>query len=187
MTIFILGLIIFFIPHLVTAFARGARAKLVKTLGAGPYKGTYSLISAFGLGLIVWGWRSADATVLFVAPYWVIHVVYLLVFLSLVALASAYLPKGRIAPALKHPMLAGVKLWALAHLLVNGDVRSLILFGSFLAYGVIDRIAVKRRGAAVAKAGPVINDLYAVGVGAAAWAAVFFFLHPYIAGVPVPR
>lgn len=187
MATFILGLIIFFIPHLATAFARGAREKLVKTLGVGPYKGTHSLVSAIGLGLIIWGWRGADATVLFVAPAWVLHIVYALMLLALIAVASAYLPKGRIAAALKHPMLTGVKLWAFAHLLVNGDVRSLILFGSFLAYGVIDRIAVKRRGAPVPKAGPAVNDLYAVGVGAAAWAAIFFVLHPYLAGVPIPR
>ncbi|MEX0645293.1 MAG: NnrU family protein [Parvularculaceae bacterium] len=187
MAIFVLGLIIFFVPHLATAFARGARGKVVKALGAGPYKGTYSLVSAIGLGLIIWGWGRADATVLFVAPALALHVVYLLTLLALIALASAYLPKGRIAAALKHPMLAGVKLWALAHLIVNGDVRSLILFGSFLAYGVLDRIAVKLRNAPTPTAGPVVNDLYAVGVGAAVWAAIYFVLHPYIAGVPIPR
>jgi uncharacterized membrane protein len=80
-------------------------------------------------------------------------------------------------------MLAGVKLWAFGHLLVNGDVRSLVLFGSFLAYAVIDRIAAKRRGAPTRTAGPVTNDLLAVAVGVIAWAGVAFYLHSHIAGV----
>ena len=126
MTLFILGLIIFFGAHLFTASARGAREALIGRLGAGPYKGLYSLVSIAGFVLIIMGWPKADGTVLFVSPYWMIHVVYLLMLVSLALLASAYLPKGRIAPAVKHPMLASVKIWAFAHLLVNGDVRSLI-------------------------------------------------------------
>jgi uncharacterized membrane protein len=101
----------------------------------------------------------------------------------MILLAAAYLPKGKIAAAVKHPMLAGVKAWALAHLLVNGDVRSVLLFGSFLAYGVIDRIMVKRRGASTPAPGPVRNDLIAVVAGVAVWAAIYFHLHRYIAGV----
>lgn len=185
MAIFILGLIIFFGAHLFTTFARKTRAKLIHSMGAGPYKGTYSLISAIGLGLIIWGWSGADGTVLYVAPYWLVHVTYLLVFIAFVLLASAYLPKGKIAAAAKHPMLAGVKVWAFGHLLVNGDVRSLLLFGAFLAYAVIDRIAVKRRGEATPAAGPIKNDAIVIVVAAAAWAAVYFYLHRYLAGVPL--
>lgn len=187
MTLFILGLIIFFGAHLFTASARRAREALIGRLGAGPYKGLYSVVSIVGFVLIILGWPKADGAVLFVSPYWMIHVVYLLMFIALVLLASAYLPKGKIAPAVKHPMLASVKIWAFAHLLVNGDVRSLLLFGAFLAYAVFDRIAVKRRGEPVPAPGPAVNDVLAIGVGAAAWAALFFWLHPYIAGVPIPR
>lgn len=183
MTIFILGLIIFFASHLFTPLMRGPREKLQKRLGAGGYKGLYSIVSAIGLALIVIGWPGADRTVLYVAPYWTVHVAYLLTLLAFISLAAAYLPKGRIAATLKHPMLAGVKLWAFAHLLVNGDVRSVLLFGAFLAYGVIDRIMVKKRGAPTPVAGPVVNDILAVAVGAAAWCAIFFWLHPFIAGV----
>lgn len=183
MMIFILGLIIFFVPHLVTAFARGARAKMVASLGAGPYKGVYSLTSALGLVLIVIGWQTADATALYSTPAWMRYVVQLLMLIALILLASAYLPKGKIAAAVKHPMLASVKIWAFAHLLVNGEVRSLILFGSFLAYAVLDRIAVKNRGAPVPAPGPARNDLYPIVIGLAAWFAIYFFLHAYIAGV----
>ncbi|GAB4526659.1 MAG: NnrU family protein [Amphiplicatus sp.] len=183
MTIYLLGFIVFFAPHLFTAFARGARARLIERLGEGAYKGLYSLVSAAGLGLIVWGWRGADATAFYVAPYWLVHVAYLLMLIALTLLAAAYLPKGRLAAAAKHPMLAAVKLWAFAHLLVNGDLRSLILFGAFLAYAVVDRIAVKRRGAPTPAAGPWRNDALALLVGAGAWAAIYFWLHRYIAGV----
>jgi uncharacterized membrane protein len=111
------------------------------------------------------------------------YVVQLLMLISLIFLASAYAPKGKIAHAAKHPMLLSVKIWAFAHLLVNGEVRSVILFGAFLAYGVLDRIAVKRRGEPVAAAGPAMNDLYSVAIGLAAWLAIYFFLHRYIGGV----
>ena len=180
---FILGLIVFFATHLATAFARGAREGLVKRLGAGPYKGLYSLVSAIGLGLIVYGWGGADASVLYAPPAWLRHVTHLLTLIALVLLAAAYLPKGKIAAAVKHPMLASVKIWAFAHLLANGETRSVILFGAFLVYAVLDRIAVNLRGAPAPAAGPARNDLYAVLVGAGAWAAIYFVLHPYIAGV----
>lgn len=183
MTLFLFGLLIFFGAHLWTAFARKGREGLIRTLGAGPYKGLYSLVSIAGIALIVIGWSDADATVLYAPPVWMKHVAFVLVFIALILLAAAYLPKGKIAAAAKHPMLAGVKIWAFAHLLANGEVRSFILFGAFLAYGVIDRIAVKKRGEPTPAAGPVANDVIAVAVGAAAWAAIYFYLHPYIAGV----
>jgi uncharacterized membrane protein len=183
MTIFILGVAIFFGSHLWTALARKRRDGLVAKLGAGPYKGLYSLVALAGFVLIVIGWRSADTTILYTTPGWMRHVTYLLMLVALVLLASAYLPAGRIAAAAKHPMLAAVKIWAFAHLLVNGDVRSVILFGSFLAFAVLDRIVVKKRGEATPAAGPASNDAIAVAVGAAAWAAIFFVLHPYISGV----
>lgn len=180
---FIAGLIVFFGAHLFTALARRARGKLVARLGAGPYKGLYSLVSLAGFAMIVWGWRTADANVLYAAPEWVKYATQLLVLIALILLASAYLPKGAIAAAAKHPMLASVKLWAFGHLLVNGEVRSILLFGAFLAYAVIDRIAVKRRGEQTPESGPLRNDALAVALGLGAWVAIYFWLHPYIAGV----
>lgn len=183
MAIFLAGLAIFFGSHLYTALARGHREALVRKLGAGPYKGLYSLVSIAGFALIIIGWRSADASLLYTPPEGGRHIAYLLTLFAFILLAAAYAPKGRIAAAIKHPMLAGVKAWAFAHLLVNGEVRSVILFGAFLAYGVIDRIAVKRRGDNGPAPGPWRNDAIAVAVGAGAWAAVYFYLHPFIAGV----
>jgi uncharacterized membrane protein len=183
MALFLAGIVIFFGAHLFTALARKARAGLVERLGALPYKGLYSIVSLIGFALIIIGWRSAEASVLYTPPAWTRHVAYLLTLFAFIALAAAYLPKGRIAATLKHPMLANVKAWAFAHLLVNGEVRSVILFGAFLAYGVIDRIAVKARGDNGPEAGPIGNDLMALAIGVGGWATVYLFLHPYIAGV----
>ena len=183
MTLFLLGLVIFFGAHLFTGLARGARAGLVAKLGEMPYKGLYSLVSLAGFVLIVIGWRTADASLVYAPPYWLRHVTYALMLIAFILLAAAYLPAGKIAGAAKHPMLAGVKIWAFAHLLSNGEVRSVILFGAFLAYGVIDRIAVKKRGEAGRPAGPVRNDVLTVIIGAVLYALVLFYAHKYIAGV----
>jgi len=183
MTLFILGLIIFFGAHLGMAAARDFRGSLIKSLGAMPYKGLYALVSLVGFVLIVKGWKTADTSILYTTPDFMRHVTYSLVLLGFILLAAAYLPAGKIAAAAKHPMLAGVKFWALGHLLVNGDVRSVLLFGSFLAFGVIDRILVKKRGETGRAAGPVTNDIIAVVVGVAAWAGVAFYGHKYITGV----
>lgn len=185
MILFLIGFVIFFGTHLWTALARRNREALIRKLGAGPYKGLYSLVSLAGFALIIAGWRGADASVLYAPPAWTKHVAYLLMLFALILLAAAYLPKGKIAAAAKHPMLAAVKFWAFAHLVANGEVRSVILFGAFLAFGVIDRIAVKRRGEPTPSAGAAVNDAMAIAAGAAAWAAIYFYLHPYIAGVPL--
>jgi len=181
---FWLGLAIFFGAHVFT-MQRGARAGLVARLGEKPYKGLYSLVALAGFVLIILGWPSASADALYVTPYWLRHVAFLLVPIGFVLLAAAYVPSGRIAAAAKHPMLAAVKIWAFAHLLVNGEVRSVALFGAFLAYAVVDRIAVKRRGEPTPPPGPVRNDLIAVGVGVAASAATFLWFHPAVLGVPL--
>ncbi len=183
MTLFILGLITFFGAHLFSALARGPRGALISKLGAGPYKGLYSLVSLAGFALIIIGWPKADASVLYSTPLFMRHITYALVLIAFILLAAAYLPAGRIAAMAKHPMLAGVKVWAFAHVLVNGEVRSVLLFGAFLAFAVIDRIAVKRRETPVRAAGPAINDAIAVGVGVLGYALVAYFAHRYIAGV----
>lgn len=183
MTLFLLGLLVFFGAHLFTALARPARERLASKLGEWPYKGLYSVVSLVGFVLIVIGWNGASTNVIYATPGWTRHLAYLLMIPAFVLLVAAYAPAGKIAAAVKHPMLAGVKIWAFAHLLVNGDVRSMILFGAFLAYAVIDRIAVKRRNAPVRAAGPVTNDVIATVVGLAAYAGVAFYGHQYIAGV----
>ena len=115
------------------------------------------------------------------------HLNVLLMLPAVILVVAAYI-RGRIYATLKHPMLAGVKLWAFGHLLANGDLGGIILFGSFLAWAVFDRISLKRRadpGSPPIPVGGVGNDLIAVAVGVVAYLALAFAFHPVVIGVPV--
>jgi len=177
----ILGLVIFFGAHLFTTFRSREAGRDIKTkLGYGPYMGLYSLVSLAGFVLICWGFiATRDAGR---------HVNLALMLPALILLVASQLPTGAIKKAVKHPMLVAVKLWAFGHLLANGEINSVILFGSFLAYAVIDRIAVKKRG----DNGPgpdarisVISDIGAVVVGLGLYVAILLWLHPILFGVAV--
>ncbi len=187
MTLMIAGLVLFLGVHTLTTM-RDARAALMGRLGEGPYKGLYSLLSAAGLVLIVWGfgrYRAAGYIPLWDPPHWLHPIALVLLWISFVSIATAYSPSGKVKGLLRHPMLVGVKAWALAHLLVNGDFGSLILFGAFLIWAVYDRIAVKRRSDAGAPpAGFAPGDAIALAVGSAAYIAMFW-LHPWLIGVPI--
>src|SRR5215213_5751975 len=192
MTILILGLIVFIGAHAFT-MAREPRARAIARLGEGPYKGLYSLVSLIGLVLIVWGfgaYRAGGYTQVWNPPVWTRHLAVLLVWFAFVAFAAAYLP-GRIRRTLKHPMLAGLKIWALAHLLANGDLGSMLLFGALLAWAVFARISVKRRSVAAAHGGPLAapagfrNDALALAIGTAAFLVFAIWLHPRLIGVAV--
>jgi uncharacterized membrane protein len=187
MTLLIAGLVLFLGAHAVTTL-RDTRATLMARLGEGAYKGLYSLASGVGLVLIVWGfgrYRSAGYIPVWDPPAWLLPITLVLMWFSFVALVATYAPPGMIKGLLRHPMLVGVKAWALAHLLVNGDLGSLILFGSFLAWAVYDRIAVKRRGDAGApRSGLTSGDAISLVAGSALYAAMFW-LHPWLIGVPI--
>jgi uncharacterized membrane protein len=187
MTVLIAGLVLFLGAHTLTT-ARTSRACLVARLGEGAYKGLYSLASGVGLVLIVWGfgrYRSAGYIPVWDPPSWLLPFTLLLMWFSFVALAATYAPAGRIKGLLRHPMLVAIKAWALAHLLANGDLGSMILFGAFLAWAVYDRIAVKRRGdVGAARSGFTAGDAISLVVGSAAYAAMFW-LHPWLIGVPI--
>ncbi len=186
MTLLILGLLVFLGIHTVRMVAPDWRLARIAAMGEGRWKGVYSLVSLAGLVLIIFGWRAAPHIELYTTPFWMAHLAILLMALALISLMVSNLPAGKLKPALKHPMLLAVKLWAFAHLLVNGDLASVLLFGSFLAWAVWNRIAVKRRGGAVAKPGPVTNDIIAVVSGLAIWAILIWKAHVWIAGVPIP-
>lgn len=186
MALLILGLILFLGVHTFTTL-RGARAAVIGRLGEGGYKGLYSLISAAGLVLIFVGfgqYRSAGYIQVWNPPFSLFHPIALfLLWFAFVALTSAYAPASRIKSILRHPMLVGVKAWALSHLLVNGDLGSMLLFGGLLAWAVYDRIAVKRRGDAGAPpTGWSSNDALVVIIGTVAYIAMFW-LHDSLIGV----
>lgn len=195
MALLILGLIIFIGAHSFT-MARGPRAQAVARLGEGPYKGLYSLVSLLGLVLIIWGfgaYRAGGYIQVWNPPAGMRHLALLLVWPAFIFFVAAYLP-GRIRRALKHPMLAGLKIWALAHLLANGDLGSMLLFGALLAWAVAARISTKRRDEVLDHGGPAAapagwrNDILAVAIGTALYLIFLLWLHPLLIGVPaLPR
>lgn len=184
------GLVLFFGAHLYSAFRSRAEGGLATRMGRGLYMGLYTLVSGIGLAALIWGYAHIKPgwIQLGVPPDWGRHIAMALMLPAMVLIVAAYMrPVGFIKTAVKHPMLAAVKLWALAHLLVNWDLSSVILFGSFLAYGVIDRIAVKRRGdmgAAGAKAN-VLGDLLSIAVGIALYLLLVYQLHGDLFGANV--
>ena len=181
----ILGLVIFLGIHSVRIFAPGLRDAQVKSMGLGAWKGTYSLIALAGLIFIIWGYGQArmEAGQLWVPSLWLRHLAVFLMLVSFVILPLAYLPSGVLKPLLKHPMLLAVKIWALAHLLANGDSASMLLFGAFLAWAVIDRISVKRRGEPLPEPGPLMNDIIAVVSGVVLWLLCILWAHDFLVGV----
>lgn len=188
MAILIAGLVVFLGIHTLTTL-RDTRAGLIARLGDNGYKGLYSLAAGVGLVLIIWGfgaYRSGGYIPVWTPPVWTRHLAMPLVWLAFISLAATYAPPGKIKGLLRHPMLVAVKIWALAHLLANGDLGSIILFGSLLAWAVWDRIAVKRRGDAGAPrmANFTKGDAIAVAIGTLA-AIAMVYLHPIIIGVPI--
>ncbi|MBK9078748.1 MAG: NnrU family protein [Hyphomicrobium sp.] len=194
MMLLIVGLVIFLGIHLLPT-SPDVRNGLRDRLGAGPYKMVFSVLSLIGFAVIVLGYHKMQLhpgknPVLWDPPEWMRHVSLLLMLPSMIFLVAANVP-SRIRNAVKHPMLVAIKLWALAHLLSNGDVASLLLFGSFLAFAVYDRISVKKRGAlgplADKQPGGMINDVIVVVVGVVLYMALMHGGHQWLIGVaPLP-
>ena len=189
LTVMILGLALFLGVHTLPA-QRKWRAQAVTSLGEGGYRIGYAVASLVGIVLIGWGfahYRSTGWIDVWDPPKALKHVTVALMLPAVILVVAAFI-RGHIYTALKHPMLAGIKLWAAAHLLANGDLGSIILFGSFLGWAVFDRISLKHRSDAGAPAIPVGgwgNDLIAVAVGIIAYLALAFAFHPVVIGVRV--
>src|SRR3977135_1847555 len=187
--VMILGLVLFFGVHTLTT-QREMRAQVIAASGEGGYKIGYSLVSALGLVLIVWGfahYRASGMWEIWTPPTALKHLTAALMLPAVILVVASYI-RGRIYTRLKHPMLTGIKLWAAAHLLANGDLGSLIPFASLLAWAVFDRISRKHRadrGAPPIPVGGSGNDLIAVAVGIVAYLALGFAFHPVVIGVPV--
>jgi len=187
--VMILGLVLFLGIHTLTT-QRGLRARVIQSMGEGGYKIGYALASIAGLALIVWGfaWYRATGWIdVWYPPTALKHIAVALMLPAVILVVASYL-RGRIYTTVRHPMLAGVKLWAAAHLLANGDLGSIVLFGSFLGWAVFDRISLKHRadsGAPPIPVGGLGNDLIAVAVGLVAYLALAFAFHPVVIGVPV--
>ena len=188
MTIFITGLAIFFGLHFFSAIRSRDPGKDLKVkLGYGPFMGLYSVISLIGFVLIIYGFGAArGAGVLYTPPAYLAHINLALTIPALILLVASQVPAGRIKKVTKHPMLLAIKFWAFGHLLANGELNSVLLFGSFLVYAVFDRIMVKRRGDNGPGPDATLNpmmDVVSVIVGIGAWAAIAMWLHPILFGV----
>jgi uncharacterized membrane protein len=192
LVLLILGLVVFFGGHVVTRMGT-VRSQLVARLGLNAFRGLYSLVALLGLALIVHGfgiYRASGMIPLWTPPHWMPHLAIPLMWISFVLLASTYLP-GWIKTRAKHPMLAAVKIWAFAHLLANGDLGSVLMFGTFLAWAVITRIMLKRSGGsetvpgAGVLAGSKRNDVLAVLIGTGLTLAFITGVHKFLIGVPI--
>lgn len=187
MLILLLGIVVFLGAHSFTS-ARTPRAALIGGIGFNAYRGLYSVVSLAGFVLICWGfgrYRADGWIQLWTPAAGLRHVTILLMWFAFIAIAAMGKRPGKIRGTLRHPMLVAIKIWALAHLLANGDAGGLLLFGSFLAWAVFDRIAVKRRGDAGAAPSPFTrNDAIVVAAGTVAYIAMIL-LHPFLIGVPV--
>jgi len=187
MSLLIVGLVLFLGVHSIAIVSPGLRGRAVQSMGEGAWKGLYALVSLAGFVLICYGFGLARAmpVILYSPPTWLRHVALLVMLPVFPLLIAAYLP-GRIKTAAKHPMLAAVKFWALAHLLANGSLADVLLFGGFLAWAVLDRISVKRRTvqAALRTAPPgPWNDVIAVVLGLGIYALLIVWAHVRLFGV----
>jgi len=189
LVVMILGLVLFFAAHTLTT-QRDLRARFVASMGEGGYKIGYAAVSLAGLVLIIWGfahYRATGVWNIWYPPVFLKHLNVALMLPATILVVASYI-RGRIYQKVKHPMLSGIKLWAFGHLLANGDLGGIVLFGSFLAWAVFDRISLKHRadaGGPPIPVGGATNDLIAVAVGFVAYLALAFAFHPVVIGIPV--
>ena len=188
MLLFITGLILFFAVHSISIISDSWRDDMAQRLGVRPWRVLHGLASLGGLVLLVWGYGIARnvPVVLYTTPDWLRHVNFFLMLFVFPLLLAVFLP-GRIKTAVKYPAFTAVKIWAFAHLLVNGALADVLLFGCFLAWAVAGRISMKHRRPRPAPGFPetAANDLIAVMVGLGIYALFLFILHSRLIGVPL--
>ena len=189
MTLLIVGIILFLGIHLVRVVAPGFRQSMIASIGEGGWKIGYSIASIVTLILLIYGFGQARQVtgMLYTPPVWMAHITLLLMLIAMICLVASLLPAGHIAVKTKHPMVLSVKIWAFAHLLANGETSSVLLFAAFLAWGVLLRIALKRRErAGELTLRPFVSakyDLYAVIIGIVVWALFIWKVHEWLIGV----
>lgn len=188
MALLIIGLILFLGVHSARIFAEPARQRFIAARGPMAWKGLYTLFSVVGFALIIYGYGLArqQPVLLWAPPTWTRHLASLLTLPAFVLLAAAYVPGNGIKAKLGHPMVLGVKLWALSHLLANNTLADLLLFGGFLLWSVLSFRAARARDRAAGTpraAGSLAMTGVAVLGGLAAWAGFAFWAHAAWIGV----
>jgi uncharacterized membrane protein len=190
MSMLIVGLIIFLGLHSVRIFADGWRTQKLAQWGEGAWKGAYSVISIIGFVMVCWGYGLArqQPVVLWVPPVATRHIAALLMLIAIVMLVAAYVPGNAIKAKLHHPMTLSVKTWAVAHLLANGNLADVVLFGSFLAWSVACFIAARKRdrtAGTIYPAGKTVPTVITLVVGLLVYGGFVAYLHWLLIGVPV--
>lgn len=188
MILLVAGLVLFLGVHSLRIFADDWRARQIAARGLNPYKGFHSIGAALGLALVVWGYALARAepTVLWVPPLWTRHLAATLMLPAFILLTAAYVPGTHIKARLGHPMLLGTKVWAFSHLLANGNLADALLFGSFLAWAILDFRSARQRDRTANKTPSAAGwgrDLAAVAAGSGVWAFFLFYAHQWLMGV----
>jgi uncharacterized membrane protein len=184
----VVGLVFFLGVHSVRVVADGWRTQMLQKFGEVAYKGSYTVLSLLGLALVIWGFGLAreNPVQLWVPPIALRHLSLLLTLVAFVFLAAAYVPRNAIKARVHHPMVLGVKAWACAHLLANGNLAHVVLFGSFLLWAVVNFIAARKRDRAqgvVYAPGTRSGTLQTVTVGIGAWVLFVFWLHGWLIGI----
>jgi uncharacterized membrane protein len=188
MAVLILGLVLFLGVHCTRIFAEGWRGATIARIGPMRWKGLYSVVSIAGFVVLIWGFRMAraDTLVLWSPPVWTRHIAALLMMVSFILLAAAYVPRNSLKARLHHPMVLGVKTWALAHLLANGTAADVLLFGAFLIWAALSYRAARQRDRAahtVYPPGTAAGTAMTVAIGLVAGLVFAFFLHGPLIGV----
>lgn len=188
MQLLILGLCVFLGVHSTRMVVPAWRERMIHKIGLLPWKGGYALLSLIGLALIVYGYGQArlNPVPVWFPPFWMKHVTALLMLLAFVCIAAAYIPGNWLKARFGHPMLAGVKTWSFAHLLANGMLADIVLFGAFMVWSILEYRVHRLRDKAAGTVYPhdsVRRDVLVVVVGLAAAAVFALFLHQPLIGV----
>jgi uncharacterized membrane protein len=185
MTLLLCGLFLFIATHSVRIFAEPLRTTLVARMGEWPYKGVLAVLSLLGFWLLLTGYAQAqlETWVVWTPPAFLRHIMWLLMLFALVLLVAAYVPRNHLKKRLKHPMVLSVKVWALAHLLVNGQMHQMVLFGAFLVWAVLSFRAARKRDEPEAPTAQWLSTLLCLVIGGAAWAALLWRFHAEWFGV----
>ncbi len=187
MEILILGLVLFLGIHCLRIVAPHWRQRMVDKLGLGPWKGIYSVASLLGLGMIIWGYGQARAETeyLYLLPEGTRHAAYGMMLVSLILAVASDLPVGYIRNRVRHPLLIAAIIWAIAHLMMNGDTASILLFGAFLIWALIALVSVIGRREPAPELKTAWADVAAFAGGITIWLAIAWWLHEWLIGVPV--
>jgi uncharacterized membrane protein len=186
MLLMLLGLVVLLGTHAFTTM-REQRAAVIAKIGEGPYKGLYSLVSLAGIIMVAYGysaWRAGGPAQLWYPPVWMRHLALALMIPASILFVAPYVP-SRVRNWLKHPMLVGIKTWAVAHLIANGDVATIVLAAAVLAWAVYARISMKHREPVAYPPPTWAGDTIAVVGGLVLYAVLVYLFHPYVIGVPV--